>query len=203
MYKVFVNEKKLSLTQNADHTIKNIKFDGTPSLEMALDFLENTATKAINIYGENLQDIWASFTSLFKIIEASGGIVYNKKNDILFIHRLGKWDLPKGKLEKGESLAENAVREVSEETGLSDVILDQFINQTFHVYTERNGEKILKRTNWFRMYYHGAQQPVPQKEEGINKVSWKTEAEIKTEVLPKTFQNIALILNEVAQLQHL
>lgn len=202
MYKVFVNEKKLSLTQTPELNVKHIKFDGSHSLEMATEFLENTALKTVNIYGENLDEIWLHFKKLFREIEASGGIVYNPKNEILFIHRLGRWDLPKGKLEKGESIAENAIREVEEETGLTGLILDQFINQTYHVYTERNGEKILKKTNWFKMFYNGNETPMPQIEEGINEVSWKNTAQISQDVLPKTFQNIKLILQEVEKLKH-
>ncbi|SEG56129.1 NUDIX domain-containing protein [Halpernia humi] len=202
MYKVFVNEKKLSLTQTPELNVKHIKFDGSHSLEMATEFLENTALKTVNIYGENLDEIWLHFKKLFREIEASGGIVYNPKNEILFIHRLGKWDLPKGKLEEGESIAENAIREVEEETGLTGLILDQFINQTYHVYTERNGEKILKKTNWFKMFYNGNEMPMPQIEEGINEVSWKNTAQISQDVLPKTFQNIKLILQEVEKLKH-
>ena len=202
MYKVFVNEKKLSLTQLPELNVKHIKFDGNHSLEMAVDFLENTALDSVNIYGEKIEEIWEKFKSLFREIEASGGIVYNQKNEILFIHRIGKWDLPKGKLEKGESIEENAVREVEEETGLKDLILDQFINQTYHVYTERNGEKILKKTNWFKMFYNGNEIPIPQVEEGIKEVSWKNKTAIKNDVLPKTFQNIKLILEEVEKSEH-
>ena len=202
MYKVFVNEKKLSLTQLPELKVKHIEFDGTHSLEMALDFLENTALEAINIYGDQIDNIWDMFKNLFREIEASGGIVYNQKNEILFIHRLGKWDLPKGKLEKGESIAENALREVEEETGLNGLILDQFIDQTYHVYKERNGEKILKKTNWFKMFYKGNKIPVPQIDEGINEVSWKNSSAIKNDVLPKTFRNIKLILEEAQKLEH-
>ena len=202
MYKVFVNEKKLSLTQLPELKVKHIEFDGAHSLEMALDFLENTALEAVNIYGDQIDNIWDMFKNLFREIEASGGIVYNQKNEILFIHRLGKWDLPKGKLEKGESIAENALREVEEETGLNGLILDQFIDQTYHVYKERNGEKILKKTNWFKMFYKGNKIPVPQIDEGINEVSWKNSSAIKNDVLPKTFRNIKLILEEAQKLEH-
>ncbi|MGS0748740.1 NUDIX hydrolase [Halpernia sp. GG3] len=202
MYKVFVNEKKLSLTQLPELEVKHIKFDGSHSLEMAIDFLENTALEAVNIYGKPIEEVWEKFKHLHREIEASGGIVYNSQNKILFIHRLGKWDLPKGKLEKGESVEENAIREVEEETGLSGLILDKFINQTYHIYTERTGEKILKKTNWFKMFYKGNETPVPQIEEGIKEVSWKNKDAIEKDVLPKTFKNIKLILKDVQKLEH-
>jgi ADP-ribose pyrophosphatase YjhB (NUDIX family) len=103
--------------------------------------LENTSTPEINIYGENAQEIWKEFSSMMKMIEAAGGIVINKDEEILFIYRLGKWDLPKGKLEPNEKLDEAALREVEEETGLKELVLENFVNTTFHIYKERKTEK--------------------------------------------------------------
>ena len=202
MYKVFVNEKKLSISKSITNAEKNIIFEGTTSLEIALDLLENTSCQEINIYAEeeSLESVWQAFTSLFKVIEAAGGIVYNIDEKILFIHRLGKWDLPKGKLEPNEFLKAAAVREVEEETGLKELVLGRFVNNTFHVYREkRNGkdEKILKSTYWFSMQYVGSDTPKPQIEEGITEVSWKSKDEILAQVFPNTFQNIKLILQEV------
>lgn len=199
MYKVFVNEKKLSISKSTTNAEKNIRYEGSTSLEIALDLLENTSCPEINIYGEELELIWQEFTSLFKVVEAAGGIVYNAENKILFIHRLGKWDLPKGKLEPNELLKAAAVREVEEETGLTKLTLEDFVNNTFHVYREkRNGkdEKILKSTYWFKMKYTGTETPKPQTEEGITEVSWKSTDEIISQVFPNTFQNIKLILKE-------
>ena len=133
-------------------------------------------------------------------VEAAGGIVFNQENKILFIHRLGRWDLPKGKIEPEESLENAALRELEEETGLTELILEEFVNTTFHIYKEkRQGkeERILKATHWFKMTYVGQKQPIPQTEEGITKVEWKTQTEINDEVLPNTFKNIKLILSEV------
>ena len=148
----------------------------------------------MNVYGEEIEEIWEDFTHMFRVVEAAGGIVSNKEGKILFIHRLGKWDLPKGKIEKDESLEQAALREVEEETALQELILEEFVNNTFHVYKERNGDRILKTTYWFKMSYVGKKDPVPQTEEGITEVSWKNQDEIQQEVFPKTFQNIRLIL---------
>ena len=150
----------------------------------------------MNVYGENIEEIWEDFTHMFKVIEAAGGLVKNKNNELLFIRRMGKWDLPKGKIEKGESLEQAALREVEEETGLKELILEEFLNNTFHIYTERNGEKILKTTYWFKMTYVGNSQPIPQKEEGISEVSFKNEEMINNEVMRMTFENIRLILDD-------
>ncbi len=196
MYKVFVNEKKLSITKNPETIEKKFRYEGIATLEIAMDLLENTSCKGVNIYGEKLEEIWEDFCHLFRVIEAAGGVVTNKKDEILFIRRLGKWDLAKGKIEKGESLEHAALREIEEETGLKELILEELINTTFHIYTERNGEKILKTTYWFKVTYVGNSEPIPQIEEGISEVSWKNEKQIIAEVLPMTFENIKLILND-------
>lgn len=196
MYKVFVNEKKLTLSKYPEEIDKKLRFEGFATLEIAVDLLQNTSCPELNVYGENLEEIWEDFTHMFRVIEAAGGVVRNKNGEILFIHRIGRWDLPKGKIEKGESLEQAALREIEEETGLKELILEEFINNTFHLYTERNGDKILKTTYWFRMNYVGNETPTPQTEEGITAVSWKNKDEIMNEVFPKTFNNIKLILND-------
>ena len=196
MYKVFVNEKKLTLSKYPEDIEKNLRYEGFASLEIAVDLLENTSCPEMNVYGENIEEIWEDFTHMFKVIEAAGGVVKNQNGEILFIYRIGKWDLPKGKIEKGESLEQAALREVEEETGLKELILEEFLNNTFHIYTERNGEKILKTTYWFKMTYVGNSQPIPQKEEGISEVSWKNEEMINNEVIRMTFENIRLILDD-------
>jgi 8-oxo-dGTP pyrophosphatase MutT (NUDIX family) len=200
MYKVFINEKKILLSKSPQSIEKKIIYEGTVSIEIALDLLQNTSCQEINIYGNDLEEIWEDFTHFFKIVEAAGGIVYNENHEILFIKRLGKWDLPKGKVEKGESMDQAALREVEEETGLGELILDKFINNTFHIYIERNGEKVLKTTYWYKMYYFGIGEAIPQIEEGITEVVWKDRPEIERDVLPLTFRNIQLILQEVEEL---
>lgn len=203
MYKVFINEKKLSINNSPTTVEKNIRFEGFTTFEIVFDLLENTSTPEINIYGENAQEIWKEFSSMMKMIEAAGGIVINKDEEILFIYRLGKWDLPKGKLEPNEKLDEAALREVEEETGLKELVLENFVNTTFHIYKEKKDGKeirILKATHWFKMKYIGNETPKPQIEEGITKVDWIDVNHIKNEVFPNTFNNIKLILKEVLAL---
>lgn len=196
MYKVFVNEKKLLLSKQSENLEKTLGYENVTSLEIALDLLENTSVKELNVFGENIDEIWAEFQKLFRIIEAAGGIVNNPEGEILFIKRLGKWDLPKGKMEKGESREESAVREIEEETGLSNVELVRFINTTYHIYIERNGDKVLKCTHWFEMNFDGKDTSKPQIEEGITEVAWKNTTQIEDEVFPSTFKNIKLIVKE-------
>ncbi len=196
MYKVFINEKKLSLSNTYQNSGKTLEFESKTTLEIAIDILENTSVKDVNVYGDNLEEIWESFKSLMKSIEAAGGVVWNEEKKLLFIKRLGKWDLPKGKLEKGESLEEASIREVEEETNLNNLELLQALTTTYHVYTERNNQKVLKSTHWFEMNFKGKDTAKPQTEEGITEVSWKALDEIEKEVYPNTFQNIKLILTE-------
>ncbi|MDR6156765.1 MULTISPECIES: NUDIX hydrolase [Chryseobacterium] len=196
MYKVFVNEKKLLLSKQSENLEKTLGYENVTSLEIALDLLENTSVKELNVFGENIDEIWSEFQKLFRIIEAAGGIVSKPNGDILFIKRLGKWDLPKGKMEKGESREESAVREIEEETGLQNVELLSFINTTYHIYIERNGDKVLKCTHWFEMSFDGEDTSKPQIEEGITEVAWKNTLQIEEEVFPSTFKNIRLIITE-------
>lgn len=196
MYKVFVNEKKLLLSKQSENLEKTLGYENVTSLEIALDLLENTSVKELNVFGENIDEIWSEFQKLFRIIEAAGGIVNNSAGEILFIKRLGKWDLPKGKMEKGESREESAVREIEEETGLTNVELVKFINTTYHIYVERNGDKVLKCTHWFEMNFYGEDTSKPQIEEGITEVAWKNAVQIEDEVFPSTFKNIKLIVKE-------
>ncbi len=194
MYKVFINEKSLTLSRYPYEIEKKLRYEGFATLEIAIDLLENTSCPEINVYGEDLEEIWEDFTHMFKVIEAAGGLVKNSREEILCIHRLGKWDLPKGKIENGESLEQAALREVQEETGLEQLAIDSFINSTFHTYTERSGVRILKTTYWFHMTYFGDKTPVPQLEEGITKVEWKSHQDLVEQVVPSTFKNIELIL---------
>ena len=194
MYKVFINEKRLILSSEPQDSPKTLNYDGSHSFDFAIDLLENTASQGLNIYHNNIEELWADFRNYFKNVEAAGGVVINPENKILFIHRLGKWDLPKGKIEKGESREVAAVREVEEECGISNLQLKDFLNATYHIYTERDGKKILKTTYWFEMFYAGNEKPKPQIEEGINEVGWKNDVEIESQILPSTFQNIKLIL---------
>lgn len=197
MYKVFINEKKLTLSQSPINGIeKTLAFEDFTTLEMAVDLLENTSCPEVNVFHEDVEMAWDTFRKTFKIVEAAGGIVKNNEGNLLFIHRLGRWDLPKGKIEIGESLQEAALREVEEETSLKELQLIDFLNNTYHIYRERNGNLVLKITHWFRMNYLGNEQPTPQVEEGIIKAEWLNFNDIEKEVIPTTFKNIQLILEE-------
>lgn len=118
--------------------------------------------------------------SRFMIIKAAGGIVA-KKDKILMIYRLGKWDFPKGKFDKGETPAECARREVEEETNVK-VKLGPHICNTWHTYTQ-NRKSILKKTYWYAMDSINDAGMKPQQEEGIEEIVWLSEADSKTALI--------------------
>lgn len=193
MYKVFYNEKALKLTDEPLRNNKSLKFTNESVFDEAIDLLKNTSLKEINIYYHNIDKLWQKFQKHFSHIEAAGGVVTNSNNKILFIHRLGIWDLPKGKVEKGETTEMAALREVEEECGITQLELKEFIGKTYHLYFQKN--LILKSTTWYAMEYDGNETPIPQKEEGIVLVEWKDKEEIQ-EILNSTYENIQIVLNQ-------
>lgn len=127
-------------------------------------------------------------------IVAAGGIVQNGKGEILLQLRKGKWDLPKGKLDAGESIEECAIREVEEETGLANIHLGELVGTTLHHYTEK-GKEIEKETFWYDMRVNGEQKLVPQIEEDIQELKWVKETELAP-FLKNTYDNIIDIVEK-------
>lgn len=111
-------------------------------------------------------------------VKAAGGIVYDRNGRMLIMTRNERSDLPKGKVEKGETLAEAALRETAEETGIDNVELGRLIVKTYHIYDLYGGWHF-KQTSWFEMKGDSGQDLVPQTEEGITDVSWVTPDEWK------------------------
>jgi 8-oxo-dGTP pyrophosphatase MutT (NUDIX family) len=126
------------------------------------------------------------------IIQAGGGLVENEKGEVLFMFRKGKWDLPKGKLDPGETLEACALREVEEETGVGRLELKKFLLITEHTYEER-GIPILKKTHWYKMKTDSHQSLVPQVEEEISELRWLGPADFKI-VLGNTYPSIVDVL---------
>ena len=146
------------------------------------------------LYHEKKKELLSIFKKKLPLVIAGGGLVLNKKSRILFIFRNGKWDLAKGKLDKGETIEEAAVREVEEETGVKKLKVDKFLQKTYHIF-KRNGTFKLKETHWFLMHTNYDGQLSPQCDEGIEIVEWKKESEIK-KALKNSYQNIKLVIND-------
>lgn len=142
----------------------------------------------------NLEELRKAFFRKFEIIQAGGGLVRDEKGNILFQLRRGKWDLPKGKLDQGETMEDCAVREVEEETGLTGVEIKEPLLVTYHTYDE-SGKHILKETHWFRMNADGSQKLHPQLEEQITELRWVAPSALD-EVCSNTFENILQVLKK-------
>jgi len=193
MYKVFMNDTLLILTEKVPKDVKNrvIIFEDCNILNL-IKTIENKSDKYY-VLTKNLEVAWQQFKSNFKVIEAAGGLVKNKNKDVLFIFRLGKWDLPKGKIEKNESRKTAAVRELEEECGIKKLEIIKSLQDTFHVFV-RNNRYILKITHWFLMYSDYDNELIPQIEEDITEVSWKNKDEVNL-ALNNTYENIKLLFD--------
>ncbi|MCB9203262.1 MAG: NUDIX domain-containing protein [Flavobacteriales bacterium] len=189
MYKVFFNEGQIIISDKEIKNAENIYYNSDSILDLLLILIDgiNPETK-INLYSENVELLWEKFCSKFNIIYAAGGVVKNKDNQILFIHRLGKWDLPKGKVEKGEEYESAGIREVEEECGITNVEILNFRKNTYHLYFQNNVYN-LKITYWYDMIYDGNEKLIPQIEENIDKVEWKDETESQ-KAINQSYSNI-------------
>jgi 8-oxo-dGTP pyrophosphatase MutT (NUDIX family) len=144
-------------------------------LKQYLDLLDkNQNIRAVVLYHPDLALLWADFQDCFKVLDAAGGFVQNAAGELLVFFRRGAWDMPKGKIDPGETPEQAAVREVQEETGLLHVALGSFLAHTYHTY-EQKGQRILKRTWWYRMATTDTQL-VPQTEEDIEQIQWSAPA---------------------------
>jgi len=192
MYKVFVNDCPIFLTENNNISTnyKKVKFNLTEIKSIINDLFQKKLS-GIYLICDHLENDWKQFQSLFKIQKAAGGKVLNIENEVLFIYRLNKWDLPKGKLEKGESIEQCAIREVEEECGISNLTIQNPLETTYHIFEKKN-KTILKITYWFLMRTSFTGELVPQSEEGIKKVIFKNEAAVN-KALQNTYGNIKLL----------
>lgn len=145
------------------------------------------------ICAPDIDEIKKLFFKQYTVIEAAGGIVQNQQREILFIYRKDKWDLPKGKIEKGESLELAAEREIKEETGVTDLILKKKIHTTYHIYKEF-GKEILKVSHWFYFISHSKQILKPQTEEEITEVKWIATKDIKVP-MANSYENIKELMH--------
>lgn len=137
----------------------------------AMHEIKKPEMEAVVISAEDIHQLKTFFFKHFTIIQAAGGLVENEKGEWLIIFRRGKWDLPKGKMDEGETPEICAVREIEEETGLRNVSINNMITTTYHLY-EEFGKQILKETFWYRMHINGDQNLTPQAEEDIEEAKW-------------------------------
>ncbi len=201
MYKVFVNDVPIILsTEKAigknykTIPIKKVK------IKKLIKKLYKGEQLYINLYHPKEEKLLKHLRKKLKLVIAGGGLVYNDRKEILFIHRNGRWDLPKGKIEKDEDIEDCALREVREETGVQGLKITRPLKITYHVF-KRNGKYRLKETFWFEMHTSSDAELTPQTKEGIKKAKWLN-FEKSQKALDKSYENIKLIFPNSYLVKH-
>jgi 8-oxo-dGTP pyrophosphatase MutT (NUDIX family) len=202
--KIYFANKPLFLCNAVDETIQPfVHHDdavfidelNNHTVKSMIHEMEQSSIKAGVFYHSNLDELKKAFFKKFTFIQAAGGLVLNEKKEILLIFRRGKWDLPKGKLDRGEKLEGCAVREVEEETGLQKVKLVSPLTITYHTYHE-GARFILKESHWYNMKVSGDQKLVPQTSEDIQEIKWVGANELSS-YLKNSFPSVADVLQLV------
>ena len=196
MYTIFINDTPIYLTDSlVNSSSDSFFYNHKVSIENLLDIAKSNKFQQLYLYCSDLKLLWKEFNWFFKIEKAAGGLVKNNRNEILFIYRFDTWDLPKGKIEKGESKKEAAIREVEEECGITGLEIQKKLQKTYHLF-KRNEREILKITYWYSMStnYNGSLKP--QVEEGITDVVFKNEEEVK-DALENTYGNIKMLFENM------
>jgi 8-oxo-(d)GTP phosphatase len=152
--------------------------------------------QSITVIADNEEEMESLIKSQYSVVKAAGGIVANEFGQILMMYRLKTWDLPKGKLDKGESSKIAAIREVEEECGVK-AKLDKKICTTFHTYTYKN-EAILKQTKWYAMDLIDDSKMKPQIEENIEKLEWMGKEKVKSALI-NSYSSIRYVLKKYYQ----
>jgi 8-oxo-dGTP pyrophosphatase MutT (NUDIX family) len=198
MYKVFFNDRVVLLT---DDFIRNFqvkyglfyKYRNTEDLKELIDFYRNLKRiDTLFIFHNDLDELQERFKSCFYMVEAAGGLVCNEDGMYLIMKRRDKWDLPKGKVNFGESIPKAALREVTEECGLSNLEITGPLMSTYHCYWI-DSQAILKRTSWFDMKATGNEPLVPQSDEDITEVKWVRKEDLR-EITRNTYMGILDIM---------
>lgn len=201
--KIYFDNKPLFLCNEVDETLQPyVHHDdavfidelNSHTVKSMIHEMELEKIHAGVFYHPDMEELKKAFYKKFTIVLAAGGLVLNEKKEMLMIHRRGKWDLPKGKLDKGEKLENCAVREVEEETGLQKVKLISPLTITYHTYHE-GARFILKESHWYNMKVSGEQKLVPQTEEDIHAIKWVTSKEAE-KLFPECFPSVVDVIRE-------
>jgi 8-oxo-dGTP pyrophosphatase MutT (NUDIX family) len=201
MYKVFVNDKPLFLTNKIqkETDFQLFLLESIDIRRLVIKIFNNKVKKAY-LYHPDEKEIMRKLKAKMPVNKAAGGLVYNKNGEVLFIFRNGKWDLPKGGVEKGEKRKMAAMREVEEETGVGKLTVTGKLQKTYHIF-KRNGKFKLKVTHWYEMKSTYSGELEPQIEEGIEKVAWLNPEEI-TEALKNSYNNIKLLFETETEIEN-
>lgn len=164
-----------SFADNRD--LKQLDEPGPDELIQLISDLDSSKSEGALVVYTNPSEAIEVVKKQFTVIQAAGGLVENRQGEWLLIYRLGKWDLPKGKLDEGESLEEAALREITEETGVDSLELVESIGTTYHVY-HQNGQAILKESFWYHISTISNNPLQPQTEEDIQECRWVPKSDV-------------------------
>lgn len=183
MNKIYFDNRILFLSdKNTNKSENTYTFSTVENLKQFIKDFDSDSHKLEEavVYHDNIDELREAFLSCFVQIPAAGGLVKNYDNDVLIMFRRGKWDLPKGKIDEGETPEEAALREVEEETGLDRLLVRKELGSTYHTYWLK-GKHVLKRTWWYEMKYVSKEitKLSPQIEEDIVEVKWNNPIENK------------------------
>lgn len=185
MKTIFFNQRAMILCREGEQAEKDpeavivIDSGDDTILANAVNTIDTgSGIRRLYVLCDNPELTYERLRKLFTEVDAAGGLICNDLGEFLLIFRNGLWDLPKGKREKGESTAENAVREVMEECGIPAPELGELICVTDHTY-HRCGQFVLKHTYWYSMSVSSSAPTRPQTEEGITQTAWVPAGEIR------------------------
>ena len=191
--RITIGAKSAENTQNQDLVIFDKNAPEKLNNAIAL-FLKDGNQRNLFIETDNFDELLKTLKNEFHFIEAAGGLIQNKDR-YLFIKRLGKWDLPKGKLDKGETPEAAAARECEEECDVKDLNIIKALPSTYHIYEHKN-RHVLKVTYWYYMQTNYDKPLKPQTEENIEEVKWFSIDEIKSIALKKTYITIEELVKD-------
>jgi len=197
IYRIYINQKVLLITESAPKILKNFQQIDHQNFDLKIIYpliLEHYPGHNFFVICTDAKAFYKRITKTVQVIRAAGGLVRNERKEYLFIYRSDKWDLPKGKIEKGEKIKECAVREVEEECGIIVKKLGKKIGKTFHAYIYK-GEVVLKKSYWFKMKCEGQDKLKPQKEEGITDARWFTPEKMGI-ITKNTFPSITEVMEK-------
>jgi ADP-ribose pyrophosphatase YjhB (NUDIX family) len=190
MYKVFIENKAVIFKINPQ--VKKKSQLSKKQIWKKIKWVTKTNLNGVAFEIKNDNQFWDVFNG-YQFIEAAGGLV-QRKNKFLFIKRNGVWDIPKGKLEKGEKVKQAAIREIVEECNVNPPKIKEHLIDTYHTY-KMNGKKCLKKTYWFWMEANKKDKKLkPQKEEGITKVKYLKTSKFD-KVKSNTYQSIIEVID--------
>ena len=192
-----MNQSLLILADFAPKIKKNVQTIGLQDIELEKLFNISTKNQQITylLVHPDVDSIFKNLLADIKIIYAAGGLVKNGEGNFLFIHRLGKWDLPKGKVDEGEKMRAAAIREVEEECGIKVDYLGEKIATTYHAYIMR-GKFVIKQTKWYNMGVNKVPKLIPQTEEDITEAVWLAKKDLQ-KVKENTYPLIYDILDKI------